>query len=300
MMPKFRLTACLMATLSLFAMAPVVAHAQETASVGAANTAAPLYSKVPERFRNAGAISVAITTDAPPYQFYEEGSRNLKGVNLDLLKALSQVTGVPFKLEAAAFPSILPGLQTKRFDMAVGPFGANPERLKVVNILNFLHVSQVFVGRSDTAFQINSLDDLCGRKVAEFQGDTNLATMKTQAEKCQAAGRPELALSVYKDNAAQWQGLFSGRDEVLISSAAFIQYRISTSKGAMKVVSPGIGDRNYIGWLIPKTDDELVGVLGEAMKLAMSSGAYGNVLKTWNIAGEALKEARVNGEPLAN
>jgi len=274
-------------------------QANAQGAVGGLDASAPLYSKVPESYRSAGVIKVAITTDAPPYQFYEEGSRALKGVNVDLLTELSKLTGVPFKLEPASFPSVLPGLQTGRFDMSVGPFGANPERLQVVNFLNFLHVSQVFVGRADAEFQISNLDDLCGRKVAEFQGDTNLATMKEQVQACQSSGRPELTLSVYKDNAAQWQGLFSGRDEVLISSAPFIQYRISVSKGAMKVVSPRIGARNYVGWMVPKDDQALVEALSEAMRMAMASGTYAKVLKAWNIEGEALTEVRVNGEPVS-
>lgn len=273
--------------------------AQEVTTIGSLNDQAPLYALAPEAAKAAGFIKVGTTTDAPPYQFYEAGTRDLRGINPDLLAALSTLTGLPFRVEATAFPSILPGLQAEQFDMAIGPFGANPERLEVVNFINFLNVGQIFAGRADADFTITSFDDVCGHKVAEFQGDTNLALMQEQAEKCQAAGLPELELSIYKDNTGQWQGLLSGRDELIVSNSPTVRNKVALSGGQAKVVSDPIGKTQFIGWFVPKGNQELTDFLASAFSAAIADGSYEATLAKWNVTEDGLKEAHVNGEPVA-
>ncbi|MDQ0137711.1 polar amino acid transport system substrate-binding protein [Neorhizobium galegae] len=280
--------------------AAAVSNAQEITTIGTLNPKAPLYNAAPDALKSAGFVKVGTTTDAPPYQFYEAGTRQLRGINPDLLATISTLTGIPFRVETTAFPAVLPGLQAGQFDMAIGPFGQNPERLQVVNFVNFLNVGQLFAGRADANFTIESFDDACGRKVAEFQGDTNLALMQKQAEKCKAEGRPELALSIYKDNTGQWQGLLSGRDELIVSNSPTVRNKVALSGGQAKVVSKPLGTSQYIGWFVPKGNQFLTGYLASAFAASISDGSYNAALGKWNVTDDGLKEARVNGEPVSS
>lgn len=285
--------------LAIAAGASTAAMAQEVTTIGSLNKAAPLYASAPEAIKAAGFIKVGTTTDAPPYQFYEPGTRELKGINPDLLVVLSEITGLPFRVETTAFPAVLPGLQADQFDMAIGPFGANPERLQVVNFINFLNVGQLFAGRADADFTITSFDDVCGHKVAEFQGDTNLGLMQEQAEKCKADGRPEMEISIYKDNTGQWQGLLSGRDELIVSNSPTVRNKVSLSGGRAKVVSEPLGKTQYVGWFVPNQDTELTDYMASAFVAAIADGSYQETLGKWNVTEDGLTEARVNGEPFA-
>ena len=116
-----RIALAFAAALALAGMAATTEAAAQSAPgqgyvIGEVKAAAPLYNSLPKGVVEAGGIVTGVIIAAPPSQFIDPETKELRGFNIDLMKALSG-SGVPFKAVPTDFSSFIPGLQAKRFDM---------------------------------------------------------------------------------------------------------------------------------------------------------------------------------------
>ena len=87
------------------------------------------------------------------------------GVDVDFGNMLAQHLGVTAKWDNVAFASIIPDLVSGHCDAIVSALYIQAERLKVINELPYMYVSQSVLLKAG-APKLDSLTDLSGRKVA--------------------------------------------------------------------------------------------------------------------------------------
>ncbi|MDQ2804915.1 MAG: transporter substrate-binding domain-containing protein, partial [Pseudomonadota bacterium] len=120
-----------------------------------------LVKLVPPRVAADKKLTVAVALGSPPDDFRNDKGE-IVGWEIDILRAATQSLGIELDLRPTTFDSLIPGLQSKRFDAAVGQMGVTTVREKVVDMIGMLLGNELFAALKDSNIKVSSLDDLCG------------------------------------------------------------------------------------------------------------------------------------------
>jgi polar amino acid transport system substrate-binding protein len=115
-------------------------------------------------------LSVGVEIGYPPMEYYDtDGSP--AGFDIELTKALADKLKLQVNFIDTAWDSILAGLDTGRYDIAVN-ITILPERQKKYNFTKpYINSFIVIVTRKDSQVKIDKAEDIAGNRVA-FQGNT--------------------------------------------------------------------------------------------------------------------------------
>lgn len=117
-------------------------------------------------------LTVALTGKYPPFSFYDaEG--DLTGFDVQVAQALGEAMGREVEIITTEWDGIVAGLLVGKYDTVVGSMAITPERAERVDFSDPYYISgaQLFV-RAEDATEIQSIDDLAGRRVGVGLGET--------------------------------------------------------------------------------------------------------------------------------
>src|SRR5689334_16292657 len=80
-----------------------------------------------------------------PYNFLESDGKTFQGINVDLAAALSKQLGRTVEFQSAGFDTIIPGLQSGRYDVALTGMFDTKERQKTVDFVDYLKAQNNFL-----------------------------------------------------------------------------------------------------------------------------------------------------------
>lgn len=104
-----------------------------------------------------GVLSMATEATFPPYEYYD--GDELVGIDVEVAAAIADKLGLEFQVTDIAFDSIIPGVQTGKFDMGMAGMTVNEERLEEVNFTtSYAKGVQVVIVKDGSP--ITSVDDL--------------------------------------------------------------------------------------------------------------------------------------------
>ncbi|GAB6898906.1 ABC transporter substrate-binding protein [Kineosporia succinea] len=237
-------------------------------------------------------ITAAADPSLLPYNFLGDDNSTWEGINVDLGAALSEKLGRTVEFTSAGFDTIIPGLQSGRYDIALTGMFDTLERQKTVDFVDYLKAENNFVTRSDFR-DVASMDDLCGEKVG-IPGGALEADLLTDASKaCTDAGKSAIQVSEFADLDAVVLALKSKRIDVSPNDSAANAYILSQNEGAMKT-SGGYLNEGYFAAAFPK-DSELTTRFQTAFDELITDGTYAEILDKWGISSRAMDKTSVNG-----
>ena len=229
-----------------------------------------------------------------PYNFLGEDGSTWEGINVDLAAALSEQLGRPVEMTSAGFDTIIPGLASGRYDMALTGMFDTKERQQTVDFVDYLLAENTFLTRSDFR-DVASMDDLCGEVVGIPGGALEAGLLADASTACTEAGDPAITVNEFADLDATVLALKSGRIDVTPNDSAANAYILSQSPDDLKT-SGGYLNEGYFAAAFPK-DSELTAEVEEAFAAIMADGTYTAILEDWGIPSRALDEPIVNGSP---
>lgn len=119
--------------------------------------------------QEAGKLVVATSPDFPPFENLEGGE--VVGIEIDIMNLICEELGVELELVQIPFDSVLPGVQTAKYDVGVSGITVTPEREKNTLFSDVYYIAaQSIVVRADS--EINSKADLEGKKISVQLGTT--------------------------------------------------------------------------------------------------------------------------------
>ena len=242
--------------------------------------------------RSSGTLTVAADATYAPNEFIAPDGHTVIGMDADLAKALGQVMGLKVNVTNATFDTILPGLQSGKYDLGMSSFTDTRARQKIVDFVTYFVAGTSFYVKSSGGPPVTSLGDLCGRTVAVEKGTTQQADAQGQSAKCRASGKPAVAVQVYNDQNAVNLSLSSGRAQVAMADSPVAEYQVKQSKGAFKISGPSYGTAPY-GIAVPKNSGMTHPVLA-ALKHLMVDGTYQQILKKWGLQSGAISNPGIN------
>jgi polar amino acid transport system substrate-binding protein len=200
--------------------------------------------------------------------------------------------GLNWKFVNASFDTIIPGLQSGKYDIGMSSFTDTKERQKVVDFVTYFSAGTSFYVKAGGP-TINSLADLCNHSVGVERGTTQASDSTAQNAKCKKAGKPGVGVHVYPDQNAANLAIESGRQQVGMADSPVAAYIVKQSSGKFKLTGKPYNTAPY-GIAIPKSNGMTKPIL-DALKELMSNGTYTSLLKKWNVQQGAINNPTING-----
>lgn len=261
-----------------------------TASAGAQEPAAAL----PQKLKDKGTLTVGTDPTFAPFE-YKEGN-TIKGIDADLAKAIATELGLEVELVQAPFDSLLPGLQTGKFDIGMSGFSGSEEREQVMNLVQYAQAgNSYFVNADVDPATVQKPDDLCGKRVAVLKGSANAEVDQEQAKKCDE----KMEVLVFPDQNAEALAVASKRADVGDTFGPVAAWLVSRSEGKLQLAGENYDGARPIVIAVPKGTG-LAQPVNDALKAVIADGTYERVMKEWNAESNMVDEPIINpvtGQP---
>ncbi|MCX5210820.1 ABC transporter substrate-binding protein [Kitasatospora sp. NBC_00240] len=249
---------------------------------------------LPEEVRKAGTLKVGSSTGAPPSAYYpDQANRKPAGIDIDFTDAVGKVLGVAVEREDAKFETILPALDSGKYDFGTGNFGVTTARLKTIDFVTYIDDGQGFAVKKDntTVPAVTELGQLCGLTVGVGAGTTFETTLNSRKNVCSDAGRKPFEVKAFSDNGAVLTGLQQGRIDIVMSTINGLRYQAAQESAGTKFL--GEFHRLDVGFAFKK-GSALTPAFQGAVNQLIKDGTYDRILKKWGVTDSAIKESLIS------
>jgi polar amino acid transport system substrate-binding protein len=259
-MRHFKTLAVVSAALISFTMAGM-AHAQDALA----------------RAKAAGTLPIATEEQFPPYDFIKEGKH--AGFNVDLFEAVGKKLNLKIEWTDLPWASVLPGLQTKKYDVVAGPASITAERQKVFRFLPPISATQAVIQIRKGDTRITKPEDIAGLKVGAQRASFALA----EARKLGATLPKAPQLVEYVDNTQASADLEAGRLDAVSNTYINVMDTVKTRPDVFAMVQPGFGAKTYSSYMMRKDDDStsLFDAISAAMVALKKEGKFAELQAKW-------------------
>lgn len=269
-----------------------IAAGAMTLGVAFCGTAAAAIT-LPQKYKQQGHLTIAADATYAPMEFVAKDGKTIIGADVDLGKAIAKKLGVKADFVNASFDSIIPALQSGKYDMSMSSFTITKKREEVVDFVSYMTAGTSFYVKAHGGPKINTLADLCGMTVAVEKGTTQADDATKQSQECVAAGKKAATVSVFPDQNGANLAIASGRAQVGMADSPVAAWIVKESHGQFKLSGAPYNAAPY-GIAMPKNSGLAEPVL-QALKEVISSGEYAKILHKWGIKQGGITDPVING-----
>ena len=123
-----------------------------------------------ESVQKAGKLVIGTSPDFPPFESLDNNG-NVVGIEIEIMELICQELGVELEIKQMDFDSVLPGVQTGKFNVGVSGISVTAEREKnTLFTVPYCLAAQAIVVTGDSA--ITGKADLAGKAVSVQTGTT--------------------------------------------------------------------------------------------------------------------------------
>ncbi|MBM7055079.1 MULTISPECIES: ABC transporter substrate-binding protein [Streptomyces] len=277
----------------------------KASSSAKASDSAPLADLLPQAIKDKGVIRVGSDIAYPPVEFKDDSGK-VVGIDPDLGAALGKQLGVTFEFQNGTFDTLITGLRSKRYDLAMSAMtdtkdrqeGIDSETQKKVGegvdfIDYFTAGVSIYTKKGDDQ-GIKTWSDLCGKKMAVQRGTVSHDLAKAESEKCGSKGKIEIE-QFDNDLEAQTR-LRAGGADAGSSDFPVAAYAVKTSGGGkdFQIVGEQVEAAPY-GIAVAKGNPELRDAVKAALDAIIENGEYAKIIAKWGVKDGAVTEAKING-----
>ncbi len=249
---------------------------------------APASAAAPKRIQNKGVLVYCTDISFPPLEFYDPKTNQPAGIDVDLGTALAADLGVKAEFKNISFDGLIPAVQAGQCDAIISGLFDKPARREVLDFVDYAHVGNSLIVRSDSKENFNSLADLSGKTVVTETGSTLEEDLTKTNDGLKQAGKPLIKIVALPKMSDAYQQLTTKMADILYSSTVQEAYFNTQTPGQVKLASPQTGALDT-GVATVKADKELHEALAASLKKLQANGEYDKILKKWNCEAIALK-----------
>lgn len=217
--------------------------------------------------------TVGIDVTYPPFEFEKDGK--YVGIDVELIEAIGEDQGFEVELKAMDFKGIIPALQAGQLDVAMGGMSITEERKNVVDFTEPYFDAGVSLIVSEANTDIQSVEDLKGKRVAVKKGTVgaNYATSIAQEigfEMVQFDDSPSMFLEVQNGNSV-----------ALFEDYPVISYAIAQQDLPLKIVGDRLNDDQYGIGVLKGKNQEILEKINAGLENLKESGEYQEILDNY-------------------
>ncbi|MFF6997253.1 ABC transporter substrate-binding protein [Streptomyces sp. NPDC008313] len=266
---------------------------------------APLADKLPQAIRDKGVIKVGSDIAYAPVEFKDSSGKTV-GIDPDLADAMGKQLGVKFEFQNGTFDTLITGLRSKRYDIAMSAMTDTKDRQegldsetgkKVgegVDFVDYFTAGVSIYTKKGDDQGIKTWSDLCGKKIVLQRGTVSEDLAKSEAQKCPKG--KTIAMEAFDNDQQAQTRLRGGGADAGSSDFPVAAYAVKTSGGGkdFQIVGEQVEAAPY-GIAVAKSNTQLRDALQAALDAVIKDGTYDKVISKWGVADGAVKAARING-----
>jgi polar amino acid transport system substrate-binding protein len=217
-----------------------------------------------------GQIVIADDSNYAPQSFIDKATNTLKGFDVDVGKKMTELLGLTPKFVNPAWDSVIPGLQSGKWDVSIGSMTITPTRAKQVDFTDPYYYTQGQLIVRTGSPQITSLADLKGKTIGVGTDTTYLFYL-------QAVGG--INIKTYTTDLDAFPDLKNGRLDAVMTADLTASQAIAS--GQPFELS---GDPLYyepLAFAINKGQPDVLAALNYAIRTMHSDGSLTAFSKTW-------------------
>ncbi|MEV4441306.1 ABC transporter substrate-binding protein [Streptomyces sp. NPDC049577] len=249
---------------------------------------APLFSMLPKKIQSAGVVKVGSDIAYPPVEFKKDGK--VVGLDPDIADALGKQLGVRFEFNNGTFDTLLTGLRSKRYDIAMSAMTDTKDRQEGVDSKTQKKVGEgvdfvdyftagvsIYTKKGDTK-GIQSWDDLCDKKIAVQRGTVSDDMAKAESDKCEKADKGKISIEAFDTDLEAQTRLKAGGVDAVSSDFPVAAYAVKTSGGGndFETVGDQVEAAPY-GMAVAKDNAQLRDAIKAALEAILKNGEYEKV-----------------------
>jgi polar amino acid transport system substrate-binding protein len=260
---------------------------------GQVNTVQPdpvVVALVPADIRKRGTLNIAMMTKYQPFSYTVDGKR--VGMMPEMATAVAQTMGLKPVISTMDFPSILLGLEGKKYDIGMGEYFVRQDRLEVADFVTEWSNYDAFLVNQGSAYMPRSLADVCGHKIAILAGSSGVPAMESGVQRCKEAGKQPPEVSSFPEMSDAVLALSSHRvDAVLTGREVGV---VMISQGQPFVASGRVGG-GPTATAVARTNDSdgLLKAIRAAYVHLIGTGTYEQIHKRWGTDYGMIKDPTV-------
>ncbi|MGW1891182.1 ABC transporter substrate-binding protein [Streptomyces sp. NPDC002004] len=268
-------------------------------------SSAPLADKLPKEIRDKGVIRVGSDIAYAPVEFNDKSGK-VAGIDPDLATAMGKQLGVKFDFQNGTFDTLITGLRSKRYDIAMSAMTDTKDRQngvdadtgkKVgegVDFVDYFNAGVSIYTPKGKTQGITSWTDLCGKKIVVQRGTVSEDLAKAQAKKCPSGKK--LSIESYDTDQQAQTRLRSGGANAGSSDFPVAAYAVKTSGGGkdFEIVGDQVEAAPY-GIAVAKGNTQLRDALQAALNAIIKNGEYDKIIAKWGVKAGSVKQATING-----
>ncbi|MFE7358742.1 ABC transporter substrate-binding protein [Streptomyces sp. NPDC057543] len=266
---------------------------------------APLADLLPKAIQDKGTIKVGSDIAYPPVEFKDKSGKTV-GIDPDLGEALGKQLGVTFEFENGTFDTLLTGLRSKRYDLAMSAMTDTKDRQEGIDSATKKKVGEgvdfvdyftagvsIYTKKGDDQ-GIKTWADLCGKKIVVQRGTVSHDLAKSESKKC--TGGKTIAMEAFDNDLEAQTRLRGGGADAGSSDFPVAAYAVKTSGGGndFQIVGEQVEAAPY-GIAVAKGNDQLTKAIQAALNAIIKNGEYGKIVAKWGVEAGAVTEAKLNG-----
>ncbi|WP_155056897.1 ABC transporter substrate-binding protein [Streptomyces blattellae] len=267
--------------------------------------AAPLADRLPKEIRDKGVIKVGSDIAYAPVEFKDDAGKTV-GIDPDLAAAMGKQLGVTFEFENGTFDTLITGLRSKRYDIAMSAMTDTKDRQegidadtgkKVgegVDFVDYFTAGVSIYTQKGKNTDIKTWSDLCGRKIVVQRGSVSEDLAKAEAENCPS--NKKLSIEAFDNDQQAQTRLRAGGADAGSSDFPVAAYAVTNSGGGndFQLVGEQVEAAPY-GIAVAKDNTQLRDALQAAMDAIIANGEYEKVMQKWGVEDGAVTKATING-----
>lgn len=252
--------------------AEATAAAGTTAADTAAADTAAADTTAAEANQDGKVYKIATDTTFAPFEFENENGE-MVGVDLDLLKAISEDQGFQYELVVAGFSAAVTGMEAGEYDAVIAGMSINPEREAKYDFSDPYYDSGVGMAVAADS-DIASYDDLNGKTVAAKIGTEGCTFAESIADQY------GFTIIQFEDSASMYQDVLAGNSVACFEDYPVLGYEISRGT-ALKLPLEMERGSSYGFATLKGANPELVEMFNAGLKNLKESGKYDEILNTY-------------------
>ena len=227
-----------------------------------------------ESVKKAGKLVIGTSPDFPPFESLDEKG-NVVGIEIEILELICQELGVALEIKQMDFESVLPGVQSGKFDVGVSGISVTPAREKnTLFTIPYCLAAQAIVVTSDST--ITGKADLAGKKVS-------VQTGTTAEEFCMSNGYD---VDGFAANADAESALVAGRVEAwviddLTAAEMVAAYNEDHPDAPLVILDEAMTTEPY-AFAFKLGSDDLVNKINEILDELLKDGTIASIFEKYN------------------
>lgn len=217
-----------------------------------------------------GKLIMATNAEFPPYE-YKEGDK-IVGIDAEVAQLIADKLGLELEIADVQFDSIIPGVQSGKYDMGMAGMTVTDERKEKVNFSDSYATGiQVVIVKEDS--DIKSIDDLEGKKIGAQQGTTGYIYASDTPEN---GGYGEENVIGYDSGAVAVEALKNGKIDCVIIDNEPAKAFVAANAG-LKILETEFTVEDY-AICFSKSNNALKDKVNAALKELIADGSVKKVV----------------------